>query len=98
MCMICPDEAENNRTHFVVGGDCINYLGEVTTPNTGAKLLFNSAVSTKGARFMTTDISNFYLMMPPKRPEYIRINLHDTPKEIIKEYNLKDKANKDGAV
>ena len=62
-----------------------------------AKLLFNSVVSTKGARFMTMDISNFYLMTPLKRPEYVRINLRDIPDEIIKEYKLKDKAT-NGAV
>jgi hypothetical protein len=29
-----------------------------------AKMLFNSVISTKGACFMTMDISNFYLMTP----------------------------------
>jgi hypothetical protein len=27
-------------------------------------MLFNSIISTRGARFMTMDISNFYLMTP----------------------------------
>ena len=40
-----------------------------------AKFLFNSVVSTPGATFMTMDISNFYLMTPLKRPEFIGINL-----------------------
>ena len=40
---------------------------------------------------MTIDISNFYLMKPLKRPEYIRINLRDIPDEIIEEYKLKEK-------
>ena len=47
---------------------------------------------------MTMDISNFYLMTPLSRPEYIRIKLSDIPEEIIKEYNLKDKATKDGSI
>ena len=63
-----------------------------------AKLLFNSVISTKGARFMTMDISNFYLMTPLSRPEYIRVKLSDIPDEIINEYKLKDKATKDGSV
>ena len=67
-------KTEKNRTRFVVGGDRINYPGEVATPTAEmlvAKLLFNSVISTKGAKFMTMDISNFYLMTPLSRPEYI---------------------------
>ena len=63
-----------------------------------AKLIFNSVVSTKGAKFMTKDISNFYLMTPPNRPEYIRINIRDAPDEIVREYNLKEKKAADGSV
>ena len=62
-----------------------------------AKLLFNSVVSTIGAKFMTMDISNFYLMTPLKRPECVRISLRDIPDEIIKEYKLNDIAT-NGAV
>ena len=68
------EKTEKNRTRFVVGGDRINYPGEVATPTAEmlvAKLLFNSVISTKGARFMTMDISNFYLMTPLSCPEYI---------------------------
>jgi hypothetical protein len=58
-----------------------------------AKILFNSVISTPGgrARFMTMDISNFYLMTPLLRPEYIRIRLTDLPDKIINEYKLKEK-------
>ena len=101
VCMVRPDKAEKNQMRFVVGVDHINYPGKVATLTAEmlvAKLLFNSVISAKGARFMTMDISNFYLMTPLKRPEYIRINLCNIPEEIIKEYNPKEKANKDGAV
>ena len=37
-------------------------------------------------------------MTPLKRVEYIRINIKDITNEIIKEYNLKDKATIEGAV
>ena len=36
-------------------------------------------------------ISNFYLMIPLKRLEYIRIHIRDIPDEIIIEYKLKKK-------
>jgi hypothetical protein len=47
---------------------------------------------------MTMDISNFYLMTPLLRPEYLRIKLTDLPEEIIKEYNLRDKVTKNGSI
>ena len=67
VCNIRPEKKEKERTRFVVGGDRINYPGEVATPTADmlvAKLLFNSVVSTRDAKFMTMDISNFYLMTP----------------------------------
>ena len=101
VCTVRPEKAERNRTRFTVGGDRINYPGEVATPTAEmlvAKMLFNSVISTKGAKFMTMDISNFYLMTPLSRLEYIRIKLSDIPDEIIREYNLGEKATKDGSI
>jgi len=54
--------SEPNQTWFTVGGDRINYPGAVATPTAEmlvAKMLSNSVISTKDARFMTLDISNF---------------------------------------
>ena len=101
VCTIRPEKAEQERTRFTVGGDRINYPGDVATPTAEmlvAKMLFNSVVSTKGAKFMTMDISNFYLMTPLKRPEFIRIKLSDIPDEILKEYKLKEKVTKNGSI
>ena len=87
VCSVRPDIKENNRTRFTVGGDKIDYPGEVATPTAYmlvAKILFHSIISTKVARFMTIDTSNFYLMTPLKCPEYIRIHVRDIPYEIIK--------------
>jgi hypothetical protein len=53
-----------------------------------AKMLFNSVISTKNARFMTMDISNFYLMTPLHRPEFIQMKLSNIPDEVIEEYKL----------
>ena len=54
------------------------------------KCLFNSVVSTRNTKFMIIDISNFYLMTPLKRPEYVRISINDIPDEIINAYKLRD--------
>jgi hypothetical protein len=61
-------------------------------------MLFNSVISTKDARFMTMDISNFYLMTPLYRAEFIRIKLSDIPDEVIREYKLREKATKNGSI
>ena len=55
------EKDEPNRTRFTVGGDRINYPGEVAMPTADmlvAKILFNSVILTRGAQFMTIDISN----------------------------------------
>eukprot|EP00804_Cyclotella_cryptica_P018631 CCRYP_011440-RA/>CCRYP_011440-RA protein AED:0.35 eAED:0.35 QI:0/0/0/1/1/1/2/0/400 len=92
---------EPNRTRLVVGGDRINYPGEVATPTAdmlAAKILFNSVISTVNACFMTMDISNFYLNTPLKRPEYIRMKLSNIPGEIITKYKLRDLVEPDDCV
>ena len=86
VCLVQPEKAEPNRTRFVVGGDRINYPGEVGTPTAEmlvAKTLFNSVISTKNARFMTMDIANFYLMTPLAHPEYICVSIRGIPDVII---------------
>ena len=101
VCSVRPEKKEKNRTRFTVGGDRINYPGAVATPKADmlvAKLLFNSVISTKGAQFMTIDISDFYLMTPLKRPEFIRISINDIPEEIIIEYKLREIADSKGMV
>ena len=62
VCNERPEKAKVNRTRFTVSGDKINYPGAVATPTAEmlvAKILFNSVISTKDAKFMTIDISNF---------------------------------------
>jgi hypothetical protein len=99
VCSIWPEKEEMHRTRFTIGGDRVNYPGEVATPTADmlvAKILFNSIISTPNARFMTMDISNFYLTTPLKRPEYIRMKISDIPEEIKIEYKLRDLATDDG--
>jgi hypothetical protein len=52
-----------------VGGDKIEYSGEKSTHIAGlatAKILINSVISTKGARFLVVDIEN-YISTPTSR-------------------------------
>jgi hypothetical protein len=86
-----PQKKEPERTRLTVGGNLIDYPGDVSTPTadtTTAKLVINSVLSTAGARYMCGDIKNFYLGTPMKRPEYMRLPIGIIPQEIIDQYNL----------
>ena len=75
-------KAEVNRTRFTVGRDKINYPGAVATPTAEmlvAKILFNSVISTKDAKFMTIDISYFFLDSPLPCPEFVKIKINNIP-------------------
>ena len=84
-----------------MGGDRINYPGDCGTKTDDlltAKLLLNSVISTKEAKFMTLDIANFYLCTPLTRKEYLKMKLSDFPDSVIKHYQLRQKATADGHV
>ena len=71
VCNVRPEKNERHRTCFTVGGDHINCPVEAATTIADmrvAKLLFNSVISTPGARFTTINILNFCMMMPLKQP------------------------------
>ena len=76
---------------ITAGGNLINYPGELTTRTadlTTSKILWNSVISTPGARFACEDIGNMYLQTPMDRYEYMRIK---APEEFKKQYNLHNK-------
>jgi hypothetical protein len=63
----CPQKEDPNYVCITVNGNHINYLFEHTTRTTdmvSSKLLWNSTISTKGARFASADIKNMNLEMP----------------------------------
>ena len=101
VCNERPQKKEVNRTRLTAGGNRINYPGEVGTPTAEmalVKVMWNSVISTRNARYMTMDLKDFYLNTPLKRYEYIKLKLSDVPEEIINEYNLREKETADGHV
>jgi hypothetical protein len=96
-----PFKAEKERVRITAGGDRINYPYEVTTKTsdlTTVKILVNSTISTDNARWMTVDISDFYLSTTNmQRSKYARIALNKIPQEIIDLYDLESLA-KDGHI
>lgn len=86
-----PHKEETKRIRCTVGGDRIDYPGNVSTKTADmalVKILLNSVVSTPGAKFATIDIKDFYLNTPMERKEYMRIAVKDIPDAIFKQYNL----------
>ena len=84
-----------------MGGDRTNCPFDCGTPTAKIltiKLLLNSVISTPGAKFMTINISNFYLNTPMDRYEYMRMKLKMFPDDVIEEYNLCDKVEPNGYV
>jgi hypothetical protein len=90
-----PQKDDPNRVRITVGGNLINYPFELTTRTTdmvSSKILWNSTISTKGARFAGADIKNMYLETPLDRYEYMKMPLSLFPEDIIEHYNLRNKA------
>jgi hypothetical protein len=88
---VCPEKDNPDRTRITIGGNRICYPGNVGTNMASlelVKLLLNSILSRKGARFSTIDIKNFYLDTPMPDPEYVRIKISDIPDKFFTEYNL----------
>ena len=89
-----PNKLEKYRTRVTVGGDRIVCDYDISSPTCDMptiKLLWNSVVSTLGAKYFTMDISNFYLGSPMDEPEYMRMPFNLMPEKIINKYQLKDK-------
>ena len=95
VCEVRPAKAEPNQTRITIGGNTISYTCDCGT-KTGCletfKLVINSTLSTPGAKYMTADLSNFYLNTPLDRPEYARIKLSVIPQEVIDKYELEQYA------
>jgi hypothetical protein len=100
-CNVRPEKDDPNRVRLTVGGNRINYPGDCGTPTADlltVKLLFNSIVSTKDAKFMSIDISNFYLNTPMERYEYLKMKYDNFPPDVIAHYKLHDKVTPDGYI
>jgi hypothetical protein len=101
-CLVGPEKLDKlNRTRLVAGGDRVHYPGNAGTPTTNLltiKILINSIISTAGAKFMTMDIKDFYLNTPMARYEYMQLRIADMLGNVIKHYNLRDKATPNGYI
>jgi hypothetical protein len=91
VCDYKPHKIEKERVRLTVGGDMLDYAGDVATSTadiTTFKILINSTLSTAEAAMMMMDITNYYLGTPVPRFEYMTMLLSRFLEEIIDKYNL----------
>ena len=106
--MVCdyrPLKEEKYRVRLTIGGDKLEYNNETASPTANlvdTKILINSTISDahKGARFMSVDIKDCFLMtpLPLDDREYMRINAKYFDEEFKTIHKLHNKVNKDGYV
>jgi hypothetical protein len=92
VCNYKPHKKETERVRLRVGGDRLDFSGDVATSKadiTTFKILINSTLSTKDAAMMMMDIKNYYMGTHLPWYEYIRMLLSRFPEEIVDKYNLK---------
>ena len=66
-----PQKKNPNSVRITAGGNLINYPFELTTQTaniTTSKIMWNSTISTRGARYMCADAGNLYLATPHRLP------------------------------
>jgi hypothetical protein len=91
VCDYKPHKKEKERVRLTVGGDRLDYSGDVATSTadiTTFKILINSTLSTEDAAMTMMDIKNYYIGTPLPRFEYMKMLLSRFPEEIIQKYNL----------
>jgi len=85
-----------NRARITAGGSLLQYPGELTTRTadltTTSKILWDSVLNTKDAKFMGIDMKNFYLGNPLDWYKYMRMPLALFPEHTIKQYSLNKQA------
>ena len=95
-----PLKSEKYRVRLTVGGDKLEYLNNATSPAASfieTKLLLNSVISdsSKGARFFTLGIKDFFLQTDMKDYEYMKIHVKYFSKDLRAAYNLQTIIDKD---
>jgi hypothetical protein len=86
VCDYKPHKKRKERVWLTVGGDKLDYSGDVATSTadiTTFKILINSTLSTEDAVMIMIDIKNYYLGTPLPRFEYMKMLLSR-----IQRYNL----------
>jgi hypothetical protein len=101
VCDMRKGKKDKHRTRLTMGENLINYPGDCRTPTANlltVKILLNSIILMPNVKFMTIDIKDFYLNTPMERYKYFRMKLDLFPKDVIDEYDLRNKVDTNGNV
>jgi hypothetical protein len=91
----CPQKDNPNCVRITIVSNLINYLYKLTTYTAdmvSAKIMWNSVISTPGAKFSGADIKNIYLKTSLDQYKYMQMPLKLFPDDIVDHYNLCAKA------
>jgi hypothetical protein len=91
VCDYKTHKQEKERVRLTVGGDRLDYSGDVATSTADIKtlkILINITLSTEDVAMMMMDIKNYYLGTPMPGFEYMKMLLSRFPEEIVQKYNL----------
>jgi hypothetical protein len=91
VCDYKPHKKEKERVRLTLGGDSLDYSGDVTTSTadiTTFKILINSTLSTTDAAMMMMDIKTTTWALLCRAFEYMKMLLSRFPEEIVDKYNL----------
>ena len=92
VCEVKQEKEEKEKARLTVGGNLLDFTGNISAPTASVameKFVFNSVVSTPGARCLLADIKHFYLNNISPDPDFIHIPLKIIPQEIIDTYDFK---------
>ena len=101
ICDFRPLKAEQYRVKLTAGGDTLTYTDDIASPVAlmlETKLLINSVISDKKARFLTIDLKYYFLQSIMIEPEFMKIKAKYFPEDIQKHYHISEKIAQDGYV
>lgn len=98
-----PLTSEPWQVQLVVGRDKPPYdkdPGSLAASLLETKLLINNIISDAkyGARFMSLNLKDYFLMTLMDDPEFMKIHIRNFPLDIIEFYKLTEKQTKDGYI
>jgi hypothetical protein len=91
VCDYKPHKQEKEYVRLTVGGDKLDYSGDVATSTADIitlKIIINGTLSTKDDAMMMMDIKNYYISTPLPRFEHMKMLISRFPEKIIHKYNL----------
>jgi hypothetical protein len=96
-----PEKADPNCTCLTVGSNCITYprdCGNPTADMVTVKIHLNNVLSTKGARYCTIALKDFYLNTLMVHPEFMHMKLAELPEDFARIYKLHNLVDANGFV